>query len=181
MVPTRPIIDTHAFIHGQSVRRMVTGGGPQIRDYLASNPPVVVIPTYRTDYLPEADHAYIRSNYVAVADDFWVLGRVLPAGGGDFNIIHGGRYRISTLKGSDLAETYPDNLAGLLAPEDPGTISGKLDGVPLADRPVELATGPHHLSTDGNSQVAIVWIGPRSSRLHRQGRGDHAKLFDNWF
>jgi hypothetical protein len=106
---------------------------------------------------------------------------VLPAGGGDFNIIHGGRYRISTLKGSDLAETYPDNLAGLLAPEDPGTISGKLDGVPLADRPVELATGPHHLSTDGNSQVAIVWIGPRSSRLHRQGRGDHAKLFDNWF
>jgi hypothetical protein len=100
-----------------------------------------------------------------LADDFWVLGKVLDAGGGTFEIYHPGRYRISTLKGSDLADTYPGGMKGLMTPEDPGRVSGTLDGVPISDHPVEL----------------VVWMGPRLDRVHRLGPGDHRALFVNWY
>jgi len=148
---------------------------------MASNPPVVVIPNYRTDGLPEADRNYIEDHYVSLADDFRVLGKVLPAGGGEFEVIHPGRYRISTLEGSDLAGTYPEGMKGLMTPENPGKLSGQLDGADFAGDTVNLTVGPHRFDCASSIQPAIVWVGPRVKRIHRFAGGDHQQLFVNWY
>jgi hypothetical protein len=181
MVPTRSIVDRRAFLHSLNISSIIHGPGPQIRDMLAANLPAVVIPSYRTDWLPEDDHDFICSRYVALADDFWVLGKVLPAGGGSFEIFHPGRYRISTLQGSDLADTYPLGMKGLITPEDSGSLTGTLDGLPLSNHPVQLAVGQHRIESTAGSQPAVVWTGPRLERVHRIGPGDHRALFFNWY
>lgn len=181
MVPTRPFVDRETFLHGLSVQKFLNDSGPHWRELLAANPPAVLIPSYRTDWLPDADHAFITNNYVPLADDFWVLGKVLPIGGRSFEVIHAGRYRISTLEGSDLDSTYPLGLKGLTTPEDPGTITGTIDGQPITAQPVELTVGTHFVECTGNAQPAVVWMGPRRDRVHRIGPGDHRQLFVNWY
>ena len=49
-----------------------------MREMLAVRPAAVVIPNYRTDRLPDEDHAFIGERYVSLSDDFWALGKVLP-------------------------------------------------------------------------------------------------------
>ena len=155
--------------------------GLRLRDLLAARPAPVFIPNYRTDWLPAEDHAYMRERYVPLTDDFWVLGKVLPSGGGTFEVVHPGRYRISSLQGSDLAGTYPEGLAGLMAPLEDGSISGTLDGVPLSKLPVELAVGTHRIETKTDCQAAVVWMGRRQERMGRLGDSDHRFLFVNWY
>jgi len=181
MLITRPFVDRRAFLHGLLINNFLKRSGLRLRDMLAANPPAVVIPSYRTDWLPEEDHTFIRDRYVSFADDFWVLGKVLPVGGDTFEVFHTGRYRISTLKGSDLDGTYPLGLKGLATPEDPGTLSGTLDGEPLSSRPVQLSVGMHHLQCAPDCQPAVVWMGPHLDRVHRIGPGDHRVLFCNWY
>jgi hypothetical protein len=178
MVPTRSMIP-YGFLHTLSFPSYKAG--PQVRDLLSTNPAAVFIPNFRTDWLPEEDHAFIRDHYVALADDFWVLGKVLPAGGGSFEVIHPGRYRIASYQGSDLAGSYRDDIMGELIPEDPGALSGTLDGAPLPDRPVELAVGIHRIECPLDCQPTVVWVGPRLDRVHRLGPGDHRFLFNNWY
>jgi hypothetical protein len=178
MVPSRLVLDSRAFIHGQMAQRLQ---GDRFREWLAANPAAVVIPNYRTDYLSPANHAYIREHYVAVSDDFWVLGKILPEGGGTFEVIHPGRYRISTLQTSDLMGTYPEGLKGLLAPEEVGRVPGTLDGLPIPDQPIELTRGTHRIESTVGCQPAVVWLGPHADRLHRQGTADHTRLFNNWY
>ena len=181
LVPTRPSIDFQWCLDSLTVARYLQGRDPKPAELLAKRPAAVIIPNYRTDWLPELDHKFIRSRYVPLADDFWVLGNILPAGGGTFEIFHAGHYRISTLKGSDLADTYPLGLQGVLSPEDPGTISGTLDGVPLSNKPVLLSAGVHRIESAADVQPAVVWMGPRLDRIHRIGPGDHRLLFCDWY
>jgi hypothetical protein len=181
MVPTRPIVDTRAFLHSLNFKSFIHGQGPQVRDMLAARPAAVLIPSYRTDWLPEADHAFIRERYVPLADDFWVLGKVLPAGGGTFEIVHPGRYRISSLEGSDLMGTFPSGMKGLLTPEDAGSITCTVDGQPSSAGVVELTVGKHRIETTPECQPAVVWVGPRVDRIHRLSQGDHQRLFWNWY
>lgn len=181
MVITRPSIHYNWYLHGLNVQSFLDGSGPRVRDMLAMRPPAVLIPSYRTDWLSDADQDFIKQRYVPLADDFWVLGKTLPAGGGDFEIYHRGRYRISTLKGSDLDNTYPLGLKGIMTPEDPGTLEGTLDGVPLTNKPVDLCEGKHHLECATACQPAMVWMGPSKDRIHRIGPGDHRALFVNWY
>jgi hypothetical protein len=177
MVPTRSTIHASRSLHIQD-----SAEGPgQVREMLAARPAAVFIPSYRTDWLAEKDHEFIRERYVSLADDFWVLGKVLPSGGGTFEIFHPGRYRISTLKGSDLDGTYPVGWEGMTTPEDKGTLSGTLDGAPLSVRPVELTVGTHRLECAQDCQAAVVWMGPRLERVHRINPGDHRMLFVNWY
>jgi len=152
-----------------------------VRDMLAARPAAVFIPNYRTDRLPEEDHAFIRERYVSLTDDLWVLGKVLPAGGGTFEVVHPGRYRISSLQGSDLAGTYPEGLAGLLAPLEEENLIGTLDGVPLSKRPVDLKVGTHRIETKPDFQPAVVWMGPHTDRMGRLGESDHRFLFVRWY
>jgi hypothetical protein len=181
MVLTRPTIHYQWYLHGLNIQSFLNGTGPRVCDMLAARPPAVVIPSYRTDWLSEEDHDFIRQRYVPVSDDFWVLGKTLPAGGGTFEVYHPGRYRISTLKGSDLADTYPLGLKGIMTPEDAGTIHGTLDGVPFMNKPVELCEGTHRLECTADCQPAVVWMGPRRDRIRRIGPGDHRRLFVNWY
>lgn len=185
MVPTRPIIDNHAFLHSLNFESFIHGPGPQIRDLLAARPAAVIIPNYRTDWLPPADQDFIKSRYVTLADDFLVLGTMLPAGGGEFEIVHPGRYRLAPLASSDLEGTYKADMQGYLesarhpAPEAP--LRGILDGQPLGSRPVTLAVGKHRLVCSGDCQPTVVWVGPNLDRLPKQGPTDHHRLFVNWY
>src|SRR6185369_7888608 len=181
MVPTRSTIHFQWYLHSLNIQSFLNGPGPHVCDLLAARPAAVFIPSYRTDWLSETDHDFIRERYVSLADDFWVLGKVLPSGGGTFEIFHPGRYRISTLKGSDLDGTYPVGWEGMTTPEDKGTLSGTLDGAPLSVRPVELTVGTHRLECAADCQPAVVWMGPRLERVHRINPGDHRMLFVNWY
>jgi hypothetical protein len=181
LVPTRPSTDFCWLLPEGNRRSLAEERGLQVRDMLAARPAAVVIPNYRTDRLPEEDQAFIREHYVSLNDDFWVLGKVLPAGGGTFEVVHPGRYRVSSLEGSDLAGTYPDGMAGLMAPVVEGSLIGTLDGVPLSKRPVELTVGTHRIETKPDCQAAVVWMGPRKERIGRMGGGDHRFLFRRWY
>jgi hypothetical protein len=182
MVPTRPIVDQRAFLHSLNFKSFMEGPGPKVRDLLAAQPAAVFIPSYRTDWLPDEDHAFIRGRYVALADDFWVLGKVLPAGGGTFEIVHAGRYRVSSLQGSDLMGTYPTGFEALLAPrEEEGRLACSVDGRLSSGGVVELAVGEHRIETAADCQAAVVWVGPRVDRIHRLSQKDHRRLFFNWY
>jgi hypothetical protein len=181
MVPTRSSIDFQWYLHSLNIDSFTKGPGPRVHDMLAARPAAVFIPNYRTDWLTDEDQAFIRERYVALSDDFWVLGKMLPAGGGTFEVIHPGRYRIASQDGSDLIGTYPESWRGLLVKPEEGSLTGKLDGKPLPSRPVELAVGTHRIETSTDCQPAIFWVGPRLDRLPRMGRGDHQWLFVNWY
>ena len=156
-----PVYDSTGMV---CTRRMV-------RSILAATPPAVYIPSYRTDGLAEAERKFLRRHYVSFADDFWVLGRVLTNRASDFEIAHAGRYRISTLAGSDLAGTYPEGFRGLITPEEQGAIAATLDGLPLTNQVVDLSVGAHHLETATNCSPAVVWVGPKLGRIHRVRTG----------
>ena len=181
MVPTRSAVDFQWYLHSLTIQNFINGPGPYVRDMLAARPAAVIIPNYRTDWLPAKDHKYIREHYVSLADDLWVLGKVLPAGGETFEIIHPGRYRISSLAGSDIVGSYPEGFAGLMTPEDEGCLVGTLDGLPLTSQPVELTAGIHRIECSAEIQAAVVWMGPRLNRVHRVPPGDHTMLFVNWY
>jgi hypothetical protein len=160
---------------------LLKGSGPQVRDMLAARPAAVVIPNYRTDWLPPADHAAMHDRYVALADDFWVLGKVLPSGGGSFQISHAGRYRISPLHGSDLAAEDPgDSQVSTELPKQP-IFTATLDGAPVPNQPVELAVGTHRIESQPGVEPAVVWVGPKRDRVGRLSQSDHKALFVNWY
>jgi hypothetical protein len=181
MVLTRRLVDPRLLLHSLYSESMLKGIGPQVRDFLAARPAAVFIPNYRTDWLPAADHDAIREMYVAVADDFWVLGKVLPAGGGTFQIFHAGRYRISSLQESDLAETCRVSVAQAHVRLDERSFTATLDGAPVTSRPVELAVGTHRIECGPDCQPAVVWVGPKLDRVGRLSQRDHRLLFVNWY
>ena len=181
MVLTRAMIDPGAILHSLSFESMIKGSGPQVRDMLAARPAAVVIPNYRTDWLPDADHAAIRERYVALADDFWVLGKVLPAGGGTLKIFHPGRYRISSLQGSDLPAECPRLSWQPAGPSKQESFTAILDGVRISSGPVELTAGTHRIECDTACQPAVVWVGPKRDRAGPLSPRDHRLLFVNWY
>jgi hypothetical protein len=181
MVLTRPTIDPRSLIHSLYFESLVKGSGPQVRDMLAARPAAVVIPNYRTDWLPPEDQTAIRERYVPVADDFWVLGKVLPAGGGTFQIFHPGRYRISSLQESDLAETCRMSAAQSPVRLDEASFTATLDGAPVTSRPVKLTVGEHRIECKAGCQPAVVWVGPKLDRVGRLSQSDHRALFINWY
>ena len=186
MVPTRKVCDMRSFIHGQAFLNLIkkSSAGMNMRGFLAANPPSVVILSYRTEWLSDADKDFLRERYVPIADDFMVLGSQLPAGGGTFEVFHAGRYRITSADGSNIIGTYaePKNLKDRFAPtaEVPPLV-GTIDGVPLNGRPVELSVGTHRIECAANSQAAAVWVGPHLDTVPRMPGEDRHLLFVNWY
>jgi hypothetical protein len=148
---------------------------------LAARPAAVFIQSYRTDWLPKEDHDFIRERYVALADDFWVLGKVLPVGGGTFQIFHPGRYRISSLQDSDAAEGCLGGPGRSPAPSDEASFTATLDGLPVSSRPVVLTVGMHRIECKSDCPLAVVWVGPKRERIGRLSQSDHRLLFANWY
>ena len=104
--------------------------------------------------------------------------RVLPF---TDKFVRPGRYRISTLKASDIMGTFPSGWAGLNSPEDTNRLSCTLDGTSVTNQVVRLSAGSHELRTAGDSESAVVWMGPRLDRIHRVSQNDHLRLFINWY
>jgi len=185
MVPTRRSIHFQWLLHSLNLASYGTESVPHVRDMLASQPAAVIIPSYRTDWLPDADHEYIRAHYVPLGDDFWVLGTKLPRGGGIFEIVHPGRYQISQFKQSNILGTYPEGLGEAMkaaaTKKEEALFVGTLDGVAVSNRPVELIVGTHRVESARDDEVAVVWVGPKLDKVPQVGRGDHRQLFVNWY
>ena len=165
MVPTRPSINFRWYLHSLNIRSFLDGKQGRVQQLLAANPPAVIIPSYRTDWLSAEDWNYIRAHYLPLADDFWVLGQVLPLHGGTFTVLHQGRY---LLLGQHANQVTP-------------LAAGILDGHPCGYRPVVLKSGSHELTCGPDTQPIPVWIGPQLESLPPLGAGDHHRLFANWY
>jgi hypothetical protein len=162
MVPTRRSIHFNWYLHSLSIRSLLSGSAPSVREMLAAHPAAVLIRSYRTDWLTTEDQEFIESRYVPLADDFWVLGKELPSGAGDLEIIHPGRYCIAPLKNSTKCIC-------------------SVDGIASADNPVELKIGVHHIESSSNQGLKVYWVGPNLERVDPIGLGDHHKLFVNGY
>jgi hypothetical protein len=179
MVLSRPSIDFHWYLHSLNILTFLNGSGPAVRELLAANPAAVLLRNYRTDWLSNEDDAFIREHYVQLADDFLVLGRVLPVGGGGFQITRAGRYRVAALEDSGIAGAQSGiagTESGVLAQR-----SAMLDGDFLSGEIVELSLGTHRLERTAGCQPTVVWVGPRLERPPRLGPGAHENLFVNWY
>ena len=110
-----------------------------------------------------------------------VLGKVLSQGGGNFEIVHAGKYRIAAFQNSGLSGTGADDLQGLLNPLPEIAFEGKIDGNTITSQPVELSIGTHHIECGSDIQPTAVWVGPRQDRLPQLGKGDHRRIFFNWY
>lgn len=165
MVPTRPSIHFRWYLHSLNIQSFLKAKEPGIQEVLALNPPAVLIPSYRTDWLRREDWTFIQGRYIPLADDFWVLGQALPFGGGSCVIVHPGRYQLVGQRN------------GTIAPLDSGTFDGRAIG----SRPVELGLGRHELSCPKDTRPAFIWVGPKLDALPEMGRGDHQRLFVNWY
>jgi hypothetical protein len=185
MVPTRRSIDFQWFLHSLNIRDFRRGGELRVREMLAEQPAAVIIQSYRTSWLPEEDHEFIRERYVPLADDFWVLGKILPPGAGEFEIHHPGRYHIAPKEASNLAGTYEYTLAALKEARGKKAIEpdfvATLDGVPLTNRTVELTVGVHRLETAADVIPTVVWAGPKLKQASRVSDSSDRKLFVNWY
>jgi hypothetical protein len=119
-----------------------------------------------------------------MADDFMVLGSLLPAGGGTFQIYHAGRYRITTAAGSNIIGTYaePKNLKEAIAKQkEELPLAGTVDGIPLNGKPVELSVGTHRIESAPDQKAAVAWVGPHLDEVPRMPGNNHHALFVNWY
>jgi len=165
LVLTRPSIHYIWYLHSLNVRKFNGVEAPTIRNLIKAKPPAVLIPNYRTEWLPKEDWDYIRTQYVPLADDFWVLGQVLPPGGGAFDLLKSGRYVVVGRK--DGIATRCEDLS--------------LDGKPIQDMPAFIEAGSHRLTCTSGVQPIAIWIGPNRTSLPVLGEGNHHNLFWNWY
>jgi hypothetical protein len=165
MVPTRPGVGFHWYLHSLNMKSFAEGRVPSVPQMLSTRPAAVLITSYRTDWLAAADHQFIQDRYVPLADDFWVLGKVLPMGGGKYEVVHAGRYVVLGRK--------QDLISNLSA--------GTLNAQPLVGTPLTLAVGPQQITCPPDTQPIVAWLGPRLDRLPVIVAGDHRHLFVNWY
>jgi len=183
LVPTRRSIHYQWFLHSVVLKNFQKKGSLRLRDMLAARPAAVVIQNYRTDWLPKEDLEFIHEHYVPLSDDFWVLGKILPCGGGAVEIAHPGRYCITSREQSNIVGTYapPKSIfESDPSPKSPPLV-GTLDGVPLTNAPLELTAGMHRIEVPDGRQPAVVWVGPQLDHAPRMNSSDHRELFVNWY
>lgn len=165
VVPTRETIGRQWYLHSLNMQAMLAGKAPSVAEMLRQTPAPVLIRNYRSDWLPEADQRFIAERYIPLADDFLVLGQVLPAGGGTYAVLHAGRYRVYGMAGGGLREL----------PE------ATVDDQPAGELPVELAAGSHEIRCPPDIEPVVLWVGPNLRGLPDLGDGDHRRLFVNWY
>ena len=154
-----------------------------LRDLFAAQPPSVIVVGSGFDELSKDDYDFIRGHYVPIADDIWTLGKILPAGGGAFEIIHPGRYQITSAEASNIRGTFPapKNLIESMtpAPKFP-PLTGTLNGAPFDGKPVQLELGSHQFACVSGTRPAVAWLGPQLDRIERLSPADRHDLFVKW-
>ncbi len=166
LVPMRRSIGRYWVLHSLNLVNFRNGTWPPVGRTMAINPPSVIIPNYRTDWLGEEDWSFIRSHFVPLSDDFWVLGGAIPSEDGKWTCIHGGRYLV-------LVQVE----RGFVPPAEL-----QVDGTKMpAEIPIALSPGLHQLRLPPGSHGTIVWVGPRLNQLPSLPNGDHNRVFVNWY
>lgn len=165
LVPSRSSINFRWFLHTLNIQSFTDGKAASVSQMLEAQPAAVLIPNYRTGWLLASDWNFIQQHYVPLSDDFWVLGRALPAGGGPYTVIHPGRYLVMGQRG------------GKFQPLSDIRVDKRI----LTSTTVELGLGTHELEGPADTVLAIVWLGPKLDQLPNPGRGDRNRLFVNWY
>ena len=158
LVVARDSIGFYLYIHSLNIRNFRDGTYPSVRSMLESRPASVLLPNYRTTWLPEADQLFIRANYLPLAGDFLVLGAELPSRG-TWRCLKTGRYIVKAVP------------AGLV----------QVDGTLAGPGPVRLDAGTHAINGPSGVNVFVVWVGPRLQRLPFLGPGALERTFVNFY
>jgi hypothetical protein len=165
MVPTRQSIHFNWYLHSLNIQSFLNGKDPSVAQMLKARPAAVIILSYRTDWLSGIDATFVHDHYLPLADDFWVLGQILPPGGGSFGLMHAGRYQLLA------------NRAGQVRP----LTSASIDGRPLTGSIAELGLGAHDLRCPPQDRPVYVWVGPKLDQVPGLPPGNHQRLFVNWY
>jgi hypothetical protein len=160
MVPTRRAVHRLWFLHSINVEKFSNGVNESVHEMLAANPAPVVIQSYRTDWLPRVDRDFIRSRYLPLSDDLWVLGTTLNGTSGEFQVFRSGRYLV-------------DNSA------DAAAVT-RVDGATVK-RTVVLSQGRHAFACEPGCALRVQWVGPTLQSMPALSGRDHASLFVNWY
>lgn len=131
-----------------------------IRKQLDEGRTPIVIPNYRTSWLPVPDHRYIRDHYFALADDFYVAGTQLD---------------------QPETRTWDCPITGryFIACEKAGTVT--IDGVSRGEGVISLSKGAHAISFDRTRRAFLIWLGPTLSVPPSLGPGSWQRVFVNWY
>jgi len=160
LVPTRDPIGYHWLIHSFTIGRLSDGTWPSIRSELASREVPVILPSYRTGWLSAPDKHFISSNYLALAQDFLVLGSRMEKGEGQWTALATGNYFLRTL---GEGEAWVD-----------------VDGRRVQPGSIRLSRGPHNFRFPAQQSLIVIWSGPKGGPppvLEPAQR----PLFVNWY
>lgn len=143
LVPSRPSVGYHWYVNfgNTTVFNARVGMEP-----FWKNPAPVVLPTYRMGYLPQPLMQFFQANYVALAEDFWVLGTRISTQPVLWQCLKPGRY-FTALDPRHPADTL------------------QLGGKTIPPGPIDLPAGPHSLRVDGQGDAILYWIGPSRSAI----------------
>jgi hypothetical protein len=161
LVVTRDSIGYYLYLHSLNIRNFRNGTYPSIRSMLELQPASVLLPSYRTTWLPEADQLFIQTNYLPLAGDFLVLGAELPATG-TWRCLKTGRYRV------------------LVAPPDCADLV-RVDGGPAPPMPVRFEEGAHFFQIPEGARLRVVWVGPKLDEPPDLGPGALERTFINFY
>jgi hypothetical protein len=153
LVPTRASIGFNWYNHSLNLADFASGRRPSVASMLAEHPAAVIIRSYRTDMIPEAGRDFIARRYLPLSDDLWVLGRVLGPGGGDYEVLHPGRYMVLRSVG----------------------------GGPVSSVALTLAAGTVRIDSAPEQQTRVMWVGPTLAALPGMGTAYHQHLFRHFY
>jgi hypothetical protein len=163
LVVARRSIHYQWFLHSLVMPKYRDGRLPHLSQSLSEVPSPVFIRSYRTDWLPPSEQVFIGAHYVALSDDFLVLGSLLTDRPTAWTCLKPGRYV-------------------LVAPSDPSASALVDDRSVNAGEVIHLQAGSHALRRiKGAGPVALAWIGPTLDRYPPLTSRLHDELFINWY
>lgn len=160
MILSRKSIDYNWYLHSLNMSAFANGT-LRVGEMVKAHPPVVIIPNYRTSWLPEDDQVAMLSHHIPIADDFWVLGAWIESGSGDYEVLVEGRYAVF-VEGEVNAEI-------------------RMDGLSIESGVVFMEKGLHRLESHDGQALAIVWLGPDLDEIPDLGQKPVTPLFVNWY
>jgi hypothetical protein len=166
LVLTRQSIGYYWYTHSLNQAAFASGAIPSVASMLSAHPPAVIIRSYRTDMVADAGKQLMEQRYLALSDDFWVLGSMLAPGGGRYRVLHPGRYAVLRAAGPRLL---------------PLATAAFIDGKALPAEPVALAPGAYRIDTAPGVRAAVVWVGPTLNAPPELARVSRQRLFRNFY
>lgn len=166
LVASRQSIGRQWFLHTMFRDRFDKGELPPVRTMLQDNPASVIIPNYRFSWLQKEDVSFIQSNYLALANDFLVLGHSLRSPKLEFSCLQPGRYQITSKQiGSGAVQPFV-----------------AMDGVLITAPSVQvISKGVHVFKAEKDLEIVIVWVGPKLNQVPSIAPGDPNRFFINWY